>query len=101
MTDALYPSGAPQRAIGQHRRRDSTYKALPNGISFDRTRLRYRARVTFDGRQYHGGWFNNVADAVAARNRLAVQLYGSDARLVPVRVTETAARARVRGRLRP
>lgn len=96
MTDALFPSDAPRRAIGQHRRRDSTNKALPNGVSFDRSRLRYRARVTFEGRQYHGGWFNNVADAVAARNRLAKQLYGSDARLVPADVTKTAATAGAR-----
>jgi hypothetical protein len=84
-TGRLYPCDAPSRTVKAHQRRPRSDKSLPKGITFDSDRLRYRAVVTIEGRQYHGGWFNNVADAVSARNALAVQLYGSDARLVPPR----------------
>ncbi|WP_144445552.1 hypothetical protein [Inquilinus limosus] len=79
---ALYPSDAPSRTIAIHRARDRSNKALPKGITWDGSRLRYRARVIIQGRAYHGGWFDNLPDAVEARNRLALKLYGSDARLV-------------------
>lgn len=92
----LYPSDAPTRTIMAHQRQGWADKSLPKGIMFDATRQRFRARVMMQGQQYHGGWHATLAAAVAARNRLAVQLYGSDARLVPVRVTQTSAKAAAR-----
>ena len=46
------------------------------GISFDKTRNKWRARLMIDAKQIHLGYFNNIEDAKLARQNKAIELFG-------------------------
>ncbi len=66
------------------------------GVCFARHKGRWRSYTKRRGRQYHGGYWLDEADAARARDRLLLELLGGAARVrlnFPPAPTPAAARA--------
>ena len=50
------------------------------GVCWYRLTGKYEAKISAEGKNRHLGYFSNLADAIAARNRAAAELYGEFAR---------------------
>lgn len=46
------------------------------GIGYDKAKGKYRARIDFEGKRYNLGYFSDVEEAKAARDRKARELFG-------------------------
>jgi hypothetical protein len=46
------------------------------GVSFDKTRNKWRAHIKINGKQMHLGRFDNIEDAKLARQNKAKELFG-------------------------
>lgn len=64
--------------LAGHKTRQSSVTGY-KGVSYDKRRKLYRARITKNGVVSLIGWFKTAESAAIAYNRAAMQMYGADA----------------------
>lgn len=75
-----------RKYIAQSRRGKKNSSSIYKGVSYDKKRKRWKARI----RQRHLGWFEKEEDAALAYNAAAVEEYGENAYLNKIGINNNA-----------
>ena len=65
----------------QNMKKPSSNKSGYKGVSWFKTRNKWRVAIVFNGKQIHAGYFENILDAAKAYNAAATKFFGKFAHI--------------------